>query len=329
MTRVQRWLLSSAGVVLFGMVGIGVLIAWPEPSFDHPPSEMSPETATRLGLVFDQVYEFAPVRFAVRDGIELFTREFIGDGDAAFVLLHGITADSAQMNKSAGLIRDATSATVYAVDLRGHGASEGISGDVDYVGQYEDDVLDIVNVLRRTDPGRRVFVAGHSMGGGIAQRLAMRAPGVVDGFLLFAPLMGYGAPTMRSPARNGGEGGFMRVHIPRVAGLGVVNAVGIRRWNDRTVLFHNLPESMRTRSYTFRAMLSMAPERFEAGVAALTAPTLVVVGEGDEAFDASAYPDVFATNAAVRVTLLPGVRHNDVTHDPASMAAVQRWWAPH
>ncbi|NJN51963.1 MAG: hypothetical protein HC809_09520, partial [Gammaproteobacteria bacterium] len=153
----RKVLLVVVIAVVLCVVLVAVLINWPDPTFDHDPVVLTPETAAAAGLDFEQAFEFVPARFAVRDGIELFSREFLGaNDDLAVVLLHGVAADSTQLNTSAGMIRAATDATVFALDLRGHGASEGIAGDVDYVGQYEDDVLDVIGALLRRHPGRRI-----------------------------------------------------------------------------------------------------------------------------------------------------------------------------
>lgn len=329
MSAWQKWALVPIVLAVVYLAIAGALTGWPEPEFEQEPFQMTAEGAAAIGMVLAQENEFEAVQFAVRDGIELFAREFQGTGDAAIILIHGITADSAQLNRSAGMLRDATSATVYGLDLRGHGGSEGIAGDVDYIGQYEDDVLDIVAALRVTDAERRVIVAGHSMGGGIAGRAAMRGPGQIDGFVLFAPLMGRGSPTIRTEPPEGGGDGFMKVNVARIVGIAMFDSIGIHYFDDRSVLFRNLPLSMRTRAYSFRAAGSMAPDEYLAGVRAFDRPTLVVVGTNDEAFLAAQYPPLFEPNAQAQVVVLPDVNHNAVTHEPAAIAAVARWWTEH
>ncbi len=78
----------------------------------------------------------------------------------------------------------------YALDLRGRGESGGRSGDVDHIGQYEEDLTDVVAALRSAHPDRGFVLSGHSMGGGIAQRFAQASDSpAVDG----SPVMGQGA----------------------------------------------------------------------------------------------------------------------------------------
>lgn len=64
--------------------------------------------------------------------------------------------------------QEATQAEVFAIDLRGHGKSDGKDGDVDYINQYADDLADIVSAIRKQKPKGKIIIAGHSMGGGVA-----------------------------------------------------------------------------------------------------------------------------------------------------------------
>ncbi len=87
-------------------------------------------------------------------------------------------------NKTAGLLQEATQAEVYAIDLRGHGQSEGNSGDVDYINQYVNDLADIIRTICKEKPNGKISIAGHSMGGGVALRYAMEKQyEQPDGFL--------------------------------------------------------------------------------------------------------------------------------------------------
>jgi Serine aminopeptidase, S33 len=58
------------------------------------------------------------------------------------VLIHGTATESSVMNALAKTL-NAAGTTVYAPDLRGHGAS-GNRGDIDYIGQLDDDLVDLI-----------------------------------------------------------------------------------------------------------------------------------------------------------------------------------------
>ena len=73
-----------------------------------------------------------------------------------------------QFNRLASRLSD--QAYVVVPDLRGHGASPERRGDVDYIGQMEDDIAALIETERL--PGQAVILAGHSSGGGLVTRFA-------------------------------------------------------------------------------------------------------------------------------------------------------------
>jgi alpha-beta hydrolase superfamily lysophospholipase len=54
---------------------------------------------------------------------------------------------------------------VYAIDLRGRGRSDGERFYVDRVGEYEDDLAELIRLAKSREPGLPVFLLGHSAGG--------------------------------------------------------------------------------------------------------------------------------------------------------------------
>ena len=209
--------------VLVGLVGLTfttafVMIFLGDPEFGPPPP-MTQEEMAAFAARYEQVYPSETRRFTMRDGTALAAHSFAAKSDTTIVLVHGILGSSLEMNRPSGLLREATGASVVALDLRGHGASGGAPGDIDYIGQYEDDLADVVGLVRSARPKGRIILAGHSMGGGIILRYVTRS-GVppVDGYLLFAPYLGAKSPTTPQDSRPG-EGAFLRLHLPRTLGL--------------------------------------------------------------------------------------------------------------
>lgn len=110
-----------------------------------------------------------------------------GRGGPALILIHG--AGGSHLHWPAAL-RRMPGATVYAVDLPGHGRSEGPGRE-----RIEDYVADIVRFMDAVGIPRGVLV-GHSMGGAIAQMTALAAPERVAGLVL----VGTGARLRVAPA---------------------------------------------------------------------------------------------------------------------------------
>lgn len=192
-------------------------------------------------------------------------------------------------------------------------------------------MADIVSALHRESPTSRIILAGHSMGGGIAMRYAERHAARrdvpdVDGYLLFAPLLGEKSPTARKePAGGGNAPQPIKVHVPRVIGLMMLNVVGIRGLNGLDTLFFDLPFPLPIPTYTFRAMASMAPDDYRTSLAAADRPLLVVVGQNDEAFQAGAYPAVAGLHRNGKAIIIAGETHDGVIRSQAAFDAIRGW----
>jgi alpha-beta hydrolase superfamily lysophospholipase len=245
-----------------------------------------------------------------------------------------------ELEEAARQLRAATGAEVLRLDLRDHGLSASRSNpghvaDVDHIGQYDEDVADVLATLRRERPGARIVLAGHSMGGGIALRYAaarrdLGARVVVDGYILFAPLLGEGSPTARREPISGTatpSDPIIKAAVPRIIGLAMLTAARIRWLNGLGTLYFDLPFDLPVRAYTFRAMASMAPDDYRAALKADAKPMLVLVGEKDEAFRAEAYPALIAQHENAKTVLVPGASHDGVCGDPRSLQAIVSWLA--
>ncbi|QJX03005.1 alpha/beta fold hydrolase [Alcanivorax sp. IO_7] len=149
-------------------------------------------------------------------------------------------------------------AHVYTPDLRGHGRAPARRGDVNYLGQLEDDLDDFLARLRLEHPDAALLLGGHSSGGGLVIRHAGGRPEIkADGYLLLAPYLHHKAPTHRSDA------GWARPNVPRLIGLSLLNRVGITAFNDRPVIRFNMPRAVRdgteTLTYSYRLQVSLHP----------------------------------------------------------------------
>lgn len=212
-----------------------------------------------------------------------------------------------------------------AIDLRGHGASGGTPGDVDYIGRYEDDLGEVIAQIRAAKPQGRVILAGHSMGGGISLRYAMK-PGLpaVEGYLLLAPYLGPSSPTARTEETEMSRA-FLRIHLWRSLGLEVLNGVGIAAFNGLRTIFFNLPEEMPLRSYSYRAAAGMSPSDCGEAFEAIGQPLLLVAGSADEAFHADRYEATLRPHSKGEIVMIDGASHDGVMTDPRTLDAIRRW----
>ena len=305
------------------------LIHLPEPTFKPitQPTELNPEEIADMG--FEQVYKSENRYFTVRDNKQIFAYRFPNRSESTLILIHGVASSAYMYNKTAGLLQEATQAEIYAFDLRGHGQSDGNSGDVDYINQYVDDLADIIKEIRKEQPNGKIIIAGHSMGGGVALRYAMEKQyEQPDGFLLFAPLIGHNSPAFSQgqTTENKAEESFMKIHIERIIGLTMLNEIGNHDYDSLPVLFFNLPENVPLRKYSYRANKSTTPDDYVAGLKAVDKPMLVLMGNEDEAFSAEATKEAILKNSNGEIQIIDNTSHNGVRHSAQSFIFIKDWF---
>jgi alpha-beta hydrolase superfamily lysophospholipase len=306
------------------------LVHTPEPTFKPSDQQTEPDPAFIADMGFEQVYKSENRFFNVRDDKRIFAYRFAKQSDNTIILIHGVGSNAYMYNKTAGLLQEATQAEVYAIDLRGHGQSEGNSGDVDYINQYVDDLADIIKEIRKEKPNGKIIIAGHSMGGGIALRYAMEKQyEQPDGFLLFAPLIGHNSPAFLQTQANENitEEPFMKIHIERIIGLTMLNEIDNHESDSLPVLFFNLPEAVPLRKYSYRANKSMTPDDYVAGLNAINKPLLVLMGSEDEAFSSVATKEAILKNSNGAFHMIDKASHNGVRHNAQSFIFIKDWFS--
>jgi pimeloyl-ACP methyl ester carboxylesterase len=314
LATVANLVLVPLALVGAGSVVLGLMIATPVRS---PPTLASIQTGARA---IDQSDIPALGRFQARDGTWLAFRLYPAAGgatDRVAILAHGSTASSSEMHVVArGLAR--AGVTAVALDIRGHGAS-GTRGDIAYIGQLEDDLADLVANLRKSYPAAKLEMIGHSSGGGFVLRIAGGPLArEFDRFVLLSPFLGARAPTSHVDS-------WAWPDVPRILALRALSSAGIDAWQSLPVIaFANAPEAVTavTSRYSYRLLMNYGPpEDWAAAFQAAAGRVDVIAGEADEMMDAAAYK-TFLEPLGVKVTLLPGVDHMGVVHQPAALDAL-------
>lgn len=250
------------------------------------------------------------VTYKCRDGSELNVRHYSAQSNDVLVLIHGSGWHSRYFLPMARFMATENLAQIYTPDLRGHGEEPSRRGDIDYINQLEDDLADLIAVVKKKHPGARITLGGHSSGGGLVVRFGGgRYRDLVDSYLLLTPYLKYNAPTIRP-----GSGGWAYAHLPRIIGLSMLNNIGIRFMNSLDVIDFNMPEAYRdgteTLSYSHRLNTGFAPRNYKKDLAQMRGEMLVLVGTGDESNNAAAYPPTFTRyRPDTEVRLLEGVTH--------------------
>jgi non-heme chloroperoxidase len=270
--------------------------------------------------------------YAARDGAQLgFRRYGLQTAVAAprvIVLLHGAADSGPTMHPLAQSLRDA-GLVVYVPELRGHGDNLP-SGDIRYVGQLEDDLVDFAALLRQREGNAPLRLVGFSAGGGLALRFESGPHAqLFSGCLLLSPGLAYSGPIVRpSSAATAGMRAFAVPYVPRLTGLMIAHLVGIHAFDGLPALAFTVPAHSHTltRTYSLRMLSDLTPGDYKQSIAALHVPTTVMIGDADEFSVAAEVARAFQGHRPeIPVTILPGMRHLDLITQPAALAAIDRW----
>jgi non-heme chloroperoxidase len=323
---VRKMLWIFVGIIVVVLGAVGAVLA-----FDAP---VQPPPLASVSEPFANV-DFSDLpglrTYPARDGTKLGYRVYEGGGAQVVVLIHGSSDDGAGLHPLAKALRDA-GASVYVPVLRGHG-NFGRSGDIDYIGQLEDDLADFVAVVRPLHPGASLSLIGFSSGGGFVLRvIATPEEKLFDRFIMISPALPPGSPTIRPDT-----GGWVSVAKPRIIVLALLNRLGVGGLNGLPIVaFATSPKAPNlTGVYSFRLAVDFgAPRDYLAALGRSTKPAALLVGGSDELF----FPDRFAplfkpARPDLPITIVPGIGHIGMTVTPQGIAAVRKSFleltAPH
>ena len=264
----------------------------------------------------------APRQFQARDGVSLQYYAYPAEPDKVAVLIHGTAGPGTSMHPLAASLR-AAGVTTYVLDVRGHGAS-GRRGDIDYIGQIDDDLVDFVRELGPAQSGVIRTLVGFSGGAGFTVRFAGGPNGqLFDRYVFLAPIFP-GAPTWRPNA-----GGWVSLSVPRIATIVWLDRVGIHWFDGFPVIrYAVLPDrSDVTASYSYRLLMNFGAGGglYETYLRNIRRPAAVLVGTADEQVVADQFtPLLQRLGVNIPVTIIPHMKHSDMIAAPEALRLVTR-----
>lgn len=263
---------------------------------------------------------------SMRDNSHLATYHYNSSSKVKFILLHGIAATHDNMTWLANKLYRHFDAEIITVDWRGHGLSDGEKYDVDYIGQYEDDLDDLIKNVKKKTPNARIVLVGHSMGGGVITRhLLKKIRMQPDAYILLAPNLGEG-PTQRVESASENTNTNVQFNLKRMIGQIMLNIIGISSFDHLPILSFNFANELKL--YSYRSVLSSQPIRPNTADLALQKvkkPLLVMVGEQDEVFDAQGYKPLITSHSSGEVILLNNESHMSLLNSEQVVSAMVKW----
>lgn len=227
------------------------------------------------------------------------------------VLLHSIATSSAmwepQIAALSGQFR------VIAVDLPGHAQSPALAGELS-MADYADAVTD---ALAKVFAGRAVFV-GLSFGSMIAQQIGARYPDRVAGLVL-SNGVAYAPPPVGAAWQD-------RIAVAEAQGMASQVGPTLSRWftpeflgkgdeatTDAVARIGQLIADTPVQGYC-QAARAIAALDNRALLSTITAPTLVLAGEGDTAAPAEAVATIAAAIPGASYRVMPGAHLVNIEH---------------
>jgi (E)-2-((N-methylformamido)methylene)succinate hydrolase len=233
------------------------------------------------------------------------------------LLVHGVGADGSSWDTIAAALAD--DFRPIRMDLRGHGRS----GHIENGCTLDDFVRDTVDVLDASGVAR-AHVVGFSLGGMIAQALALQHADRVDRLVLLSAVAG------RTDAER--ERVRQRLEILRTEGIAAITGAAQERWFTPGFIERN-PDLVAARmrqlqenhapsyaaAYTVFSLSDLG-ERLHA----IRHPTLIATGEHDQGSNTRMAQFMHAQIAGSQLRILPGLRHSVLVEAPDQIAALLR-----
>ena len=263
-------------------------------------------------------------KISARDGESLGLRHWPVPGAplASVLIVHGLGEHGGRYERAGGILA-ASGLEMWALDLRGFGASGGRRAYVERLDVWLDDIGDRLADLRVL--GRPVVLLGHSMGALVCLCYAEADRAQPDLLVLSAPaiegnvaawkkalagVLGRLAPNAR--VRNDIDGPI----------LSRDPAVGADYLSD--------PLNVHTTTTRLGAVLLAAQQPAIAGIGRIRVPTLVIHGGADHLVP-TASSEVFAGRPGIERRVFPGLAHETFNEPegPEVVADVAAWIGAH
>ena len=258
-------------------------------------------------------------------GLKIFVRSWRPEKSsrAVIVLSHGFNSHSGYYLWAAEQLL-ASGLSVYALDYRGRGKSDGERYYVEKFSEYQGDLDQTVKLARSREAGLPVFVLGHSAGGVIACNYVLDNQKDIAGLICESFAYRVPAPDFALAVLKGVSHLAPHAHVVRLKNEDFSrNPDVVAAMNADPLIAH---ETQPTRTM---AELARADERLGREFGLITLPVLILHGTGDKVTKPSGSQQFFdeAGSSDKTLKLYDGHYHdllNDVGKEQV-MADIRRW----
>lgn len=240
-----------------------------------------------------------------------------GHGTQPLVLVHGVGSEGRAW---AGVIQRLSDAfRILSFDLRGHGQSSRVKGRYE-IEDFAGDVLALADHVGF----RRFDLAGFSLGGLVAQRIALSSPERVRRLVLLSTVAGRtdderNRVAARLTALESGERGS---HYD--ASLSRWLTEDFQRRNPALLAQLRERNAQNDPDCYAAAYRVLAETDFAEALSAIRAPTLIATGEDDIGSNPRMAAFMHSRIQGSRLEILPGLRHSILMEAPELVSALMR-----
>ena len=258
-----------------------------------------------------------------KGGVEIFFQKWVVEkARAVLILVHGVGEHSGRYGN---LLKSLAgkNISVFALDHRGHGKSEGKRGHVDSFMDYIYDLKLFTEFVKEENKGLPVILYGHSMGGTIAAKYAMTYPDDLSMLVLSSPCF---RVAMELPEWKRKLGSFLSSRIPSFTVSTGLDANMISHDKSYVASYSNDPLVHDKGSARFAVEFTRAQEECLANAAAIRKPLLVFHGKGDPIVDYKAAEQFYndASSSNKKLFLYENLYHETINEIPSDAEKVLR-----
>ncbi len=211
-------------------------------------------------------------------GQKIFIRSWRPDGKVRGVvaIVHGFNSHSGHYLWVAEQLA-ATDLAVYALDLRGRGQSDGERFYIEKFADYQSDVHLLVTLAKSREPGRPLFILGHSAGGVIASVYTLEHQVELAGLICESFAFHVPAPDFALTAIKGLSHLAPRLRVLRLPNAGFSRDPKVVEALNTDPLIANEVQPAHTVAEMVRAN-----ERLQKEFPLITLPVLIIHGTDDK-----------------------------------------------
>jgi acylglycerol lipase len=264
--------------------------------------------------------------FRATGGITLFEQSWrpsTGEPRAVVVIHHGLKSHSSLYDWFARRLV-ARGYAVHAFDMRGHGRSAGQRASLDDFDDLTADLDLFLARVRRREPGRPIFLAGHSVGGAVVTLYTLERRPALAGLIVMAPAIRVDQPPIAAAGARIAGALLPNLPVVNVPDEHFSRSPGFVRAMGRDPLIHHDVGPARTAAALTRALARIWPRAGE-----LDVPLLGLHGTADQATSPRGTAElVRRARTRDRTLLLYRGLYHDLLHEPEReqvAADIERW----